>query len=174
PPRRADEVELAAAVELARTCDAVVVVVGSTEEIENEGADRAHLELPGRQDELVRAVAAVNPATVVVVNSGGPMILPWREEVPAVLLSWFPGQEAGHGLADVLFGRAEPGGRLPTTWADRALVSTVPEDGTLTYAEGLDIGYRAWLRRPEPPASGSVCPPARGGWTRAPSTAPWP
>ncbi|MER5648632.1 glycoside hydrolase family 3 C-terminal domain-containing protein [Streptosporangium sp. NPDC002524] len=152
PPRRADEVELAAAVELARTCDVVVVVVGSTEEIENEGADRTHLELPGRQDELVRAVAAANPATVVVVNSGGPMLLPWREEVAAVLLSWFPGQEAGHGLADVLFGRAEPGGRLPTTWADRALVSTVPEDGTLTYAEGLDIGYRAWLRRPAPPA----------------------
>ncbi len=152
PPRRADEVELAAAVELARTCDAVVVVVGSTEEIENEGADRAHLNLPGRQDELVRAVAAANPATVVVVNSGGPMVLPWREEVPAVLLSWFPGQEAGHGLADVLFGRAEPGGRLPTTWADRALVSTVPRDGTLAYTEGLDIGYRAWLRRPEPPA----------------------
>ncbi|WP_440099019.1 glycoside hydrolase family 3 C-terminal domain-containing protein [Streptosporangium sp. H16] len=152
PPRRADEVELAAAVELARTCDAVVVVVGSTEEIENEGADRAHLNLPGRQDELVRAVAAANPATVVVVNSGGPMVLPWREEVPAVLLSWFPGQEAGHGLADVLFGRAEPGGRLPTTWAGRALVSTVPRDGTLAYTEGLDIGYRAWLRRPEPPA----------------------
>ncbi|MGS2643181.1 glycoside hydrolase family 3 C-terminal domain-containing protein [Streptosporangium sp. LJ11] len=152
PPRRADEVELAAAVELAGTCDAVVVVVGSTEEIENEGADRTHLNLPGRQDELVRAVAAANPATVVVVNSGGPMVLPWREEVPAVLLSWFPGQEAGHGLADVLFGRAEPGGRLPTTWADRALVSTVPRDGTLAYTEGLDIGYRAWLRRSEPPA----------------------
>ncbi|MFC7642720.1 glycoside hydrolase family 3 C-terminal domain-containing protein [Streptosporangium lutulentum] len=78
-----------------------------------EGVDRGSLDLPGRQDELVRAVAAANPATVVVVNSGGPVLLPWREEVPAVLLSWFPGQEAGHGLADVLFGRAEPGGRCP-------------------------------------------------------------
>ncbi|MET8050298.1 glycoside hydrolase family 3 C-terminal domain-containing protein [Streptosporangium sp. NPDC005286] len=152
PPRRADEVELAAAVELAGTCDAVVVVVGSTEEIENEGVDRTHLDLPGRQDELVRAVAAANPATVVVVNSGGPMVLPWREEVAALLLSWFPGQEYGHGLADVLFGRAEPGGRLPTTWAERALVSTAPDGGTLAYAEGLDIGYRGWLRQPEPPA----------------------
>ncbi|MFJ2032841.1 glycoside hydrolase family 3 C-terminal domain-containing protein [Streptosporangium sp. NPDC087985] len=152
PPRRGDEVELAAAVELARTCDAVIVVVGTTEEIESEGVDRAHLNLPGRQNELVHAVAAANPATVVVVNSGGPVVLPWREEVPAVLLSWFPGQEAGHGLADVLFGRTEPGGRLPTTWADRALVSTVPEDGMLAYAEGLDIGYRAWLRQPSPPA----------------------
>ncbi|MGC5013358.1 glycoside hydrolase family 3 protein [Streptosporangium sp. DT93] len=87
-----------------------------------------------------------------IVNSGGPVDLPWREEVPAVLLSWFPGQEAGHGLADVLFGRAEPGGRLPTTRADRALVSTLPRDGTLPYTEGLDIGHRAWLRRPAPPA----------------------
>ncbi|WP_433373452.1 glycoside hydrolase family 3 C-terminal domain-containing protein [Streptosporangium sp. CA-115845] len=152
PSRRADEVELAAAVELAGTCDAVIVVVGSTEEIENEGVDRTHLDLPGRQDELVRAVAAANPATVVVVNSGGPMGLPWREEVAALLLSWFPGQEYGHGLADVLFGRAEPGGRLPTTWAERALVRTAPDGGTLTYAEGLDIGYRGWLRQPEPPA----------------------
>ncbi|MEU0479710.1 glycoside hydrolase family 3 C-terminal domain-containing protein [Streptosporangium sp. NPDC006013] len=152
PPRRADEVELAAAVELAGTCDAVIVVVGSTEEIENEGVDRTHLDLPGRQDELVRAVAAANPATVVVVNSGGPMVLPWREEVAALLLSWFPGQEYGHGLADVLFGRAEPGGRLPTTWAERALVCTAPDGGTLAYAEGLDIGYRGWLRQPEPPA----------------------
>ncbi|MEV6861911.1 glycoside hydrolase family 3 C-terminal domain-containing protein [Streptosporangium subroseum] len=152
PPWRDDEVELAAAVELARTCDAVVVVVGTTEEIESEGVDRTHLDLPGRQDELVRAVAAANPATVVIVNSGGPVALPWCEEVPAVLLSWFPGQEAGHGLADVLFGHAEPGGRLPTTWAGRALVSTVPADGTLAYAEGLDIGYRAWLRQPTPPA----------------------
>ncbi|MEU4536147.1 glycoside hydrolase family 3 C-terminal domain-containing protein [Streptosporangium sp. NPDC023825] len=173
PPRRADEVELAAAVELARTCDAVVVVVGSTEEIENEGADRTHLELPGRQDELVRAVAAANPATVVVVNSGGPMILPWREEAPAVLLSWFPGQEAGHGLADVLFGRAEPGGRLPTTWADRALVSTVPQNGTLAYAEGLDIGYRAWLRWPEPPAYWFGHGLGYTSWSYEDVSAPW-
>ncbi|WP_049576652.1 glycoside hydrolase family 3 C-terminal domain-containing protein, partial [Nonomuraea sp. SBT364] len=152
PPRRGDDVELAAAVALAGSSDVAIVVVGTTDEVESEGADREHLSLPGRQDELVRAVAAANPATVVVVNSGGPVALPWREDVPAVLLSWFPGQEAGHGLADVLLGRAEPGGRLPTTWAGRALVSTVPVDGVLAYTEGLDIGYRAWLRSAEPPA----------------------
>nr|WP_246519203.1 glycoside hydrolase family 3 C-terminal domain-containing protein [Thermocatellispora tengchongensis] len=152
PPRRGEEVELAAAVELARSCDVAVVVVGTTGAVESEGVDRESLDLPGRQDELVRAVAAANPATVVVVNSGGPVTLPWREEVPALLLSWFPGQEAGHGLADVLFGRAEPGGRLPTTWGGRALATTVPEDGVLAYAEGLDIGYRAWLREAEAPA----------------------
>ncbi|ACZ86645.1 beta-hexosaminidase [Streptosporangium roseum] len=152
PPRLDDDAELTAAVELARACDVAVVVVGSTDESESEGVDRVSLDLPARQDELVRAVAAANPATVVIVNSGGPVALPWREEVPAVLLSWFPGQEGGHGLADVLFGVAEPGGRLPTTWADGALATTTPVDGVLAYEEGPDIGYRAWLRAPAPPA----------------------
>ncbi|MCG5220071.1 glycoside hydrolase family 3 C-terminal domain-containing protein [Streptosporangium soli] len=152
PPKADDETGIATAVELARTCDVAVVVVGTTEEIESEGYDRVTLDLPGRQDELVRAVAAANPRTVVIVNSGGPVTLPWREEVPAVLLSWFPGQEAGHGLADVLFGVAEPGGRLPTTWSDTATVGTAPMDGRLDYAEGLDLGHRAWLRRGDRPA----------------------
>ncbi|GGS63844.1 glycosyl hydrolase [Planobispora rosea] len=152
PVRQDGPAALTAAVELARTCDLAVVVVGTTEEIESEGFDREHLDLPGRQNDLVRAVAAACPDTVVIVNSGGPVVMPWREEVPAVLLSWFPGQEAGHGLADVLLGAAEPGGRLPTTWSERALFSTVPEDGVLTYEEGLHIGYRAWLREPAPPA----------------------
>ncbi|MEU6786844.1 glycoside hydrolase family 3 C-terminal domain-containing protein [Nonomuraea angiospora] len=152
PPRPEETAGLRAAAGLARSADLAVVVVGTGQDAESEGADRTDLNLPGHQDELVRTVAAANPATVVIVNAGGPVALPWREEVPAVLLSWFPGQEAGHGLADVLFGRAEPGGRLPVTFAGRSLVSTVPVDGALTYAEGLDIGYRAWLRRAEPPA----------------------
>ncbi|ETK37288.1 glycoside hydrolase family 3 C-terminal domain-containing protein [Microbispora sp. ATCC PTA-5024] len=153
PPRGRDEdAELAAAAALARECDAAIVVVGTTEEIESEGADRDSLALPGRQDDLVRAVAAANPSTVVAVNSGGPVALPWRDEVAAILLGWFPGQEAGHALADVLFGRAEPGGRLPTTWAGTAIAGTTPVDGVLEYAEGLHIGYRAWLRRDDAPA----------------------
>ncbi|MFC7387590.1 glycoside hydrolase family 3 C-terminal domain-containing protein [Sphaerisporangium rhizosphaerae] len=152
PPRRSEEEEFAAAVELARGADVAIVVAGTTEEVESEGYDRSGLALPGAQDALVRAVAAANPATVVVVNSGGPVDLPWREEVPAVLLSWFPGQEYGHGLAEVLFGAAEPGGRLPTTWAGRALAGTTPVAGILAYTEGLHIGHRAWLREPSPPA----------------------
>ena len=111
----ADE-ELAHAVELARTSDVAVVVVGTTDAVESEGFDRTSLTLPGRQDELVRAVAAVNPRTVVVVNAGAPVELPWRDEVAAVLVSWFPGMEFGNALADVLLGAVEPGGRLPTTW----------------------------------------------------------
>ncbi|MEV5560150.1 glycoside hydrolase family 3 C-terminal domain-containing protein [Nonomuraea wenchangensis] len=144
--------ELAAAVELAGSCDVAVVVVGTTEQAESEGVDRETLALPGGQDELVRAVAAANPATVVVVNSGGPVAMPWRKEAAAVLVSWFPGEEGGNGLADVLLGRAEPGGRLPTTWADRALAPTVPEQGVLEYAEGPHIGYRGWLREQDSPA----------------------
>ncbi|MFI9010818.1 glycoside hydrolase family 3 C-terminal domain-containing protein [Actinosynnema sp. NPDC053489] len=156
PPRRGEAEELALAVELARTSDVAVVVVGTTDEIESEGFDRTSLALPGRQDELVRAVRAVNPRTVVVVNSGGPVELPWRDEVAAVLLTWFPGQEAGHGLADVLFGVREPGGRLPTTWAadqrDLPVSNVAPEHGKLRYDEGLHLGYRAWHRVDASPA----------------------
>jgi beta-glucosidase len=159
PPRRDDDDELAAAVALAKASDAAVVVVGTTDEIESEGFDRTSLALPGRQDELVAAIAAVNPRTVVVVNAGGPVLLPWLEDVPAALLAWFPGQEAGDGIADLLFGAAEPGGRLPTTWAaaaeDVPILDTRPVKGVLDYDEGVHIGYRAWLRphgadRPQP------------------------
>jgi beta-glucosidase len=138
------------AARVAAGCDVAVVVVGTTEEVESEGFDRTTLALPGRQDELVRRVVAANPRTVVVVNSGSPVELPWADEVPAVLLTWFPGQEAGAALADVLFGAVEPGGRLPTTWPVRAqdcpVLNTTPHGGALDYAEGVFIGYRAWDR----------------------------
>ena len=83
-------------------------------------------------------------APSVVVNSGAPVLLPWLDEVPGVLLCWFPGQEAGNALADVLFGAAEPGGRLPMTWpaSEDGLPSVTPVDGVLPYDEGLAIGYR--------------------------------
>ncbi|KOY59102.1 beta-glucosidase family protein [Streptomyces sp. XY332] len=147
PRRDADEL-IAEAVAAARAADAAVVVVATTERVESEGFDRRDLALPGRQDDLVRAVAAANPNTVVVVNAGSPVELPWRDEVAAVLLTWFPGQEGGAALADVLLGDAEPGGRLPTTWperfADAPVTEVVPTDGRLEYREGLFIGYRAY------------------------------
>ena len=146
---------LAEAEQAARDADVAVVVVGTTDEVESEGFDRTTLALPGRQDELVTRVAAANPRTVVVVNAGSPVELPWADDVAAVLLAWFPGQEAGHALADVLLGRAEPGGRLPTTWpvreADCPVLSTTPTDGVLAYDEGVFIGYRAWERNALPP-----------------------
>lgn len=156
PPPGDAPTALAAAVAAARAADVAVVVVGTTEESESEGRDRESLALPDGQDALVRAVARANPRTVVLVNSGGPVALPWHRDVPALLLAWFPGQEAGHGLADVLFGRAEPGGRLPTTWAlaqeDVPVLDTRPRDGRLPYEEGIHIGHRAWLRAGAEPA----------------------
>ena len=144
PPFDDEDDELERAVALARDADVAIVVVGTTPEVESEGFDRTSLALPGRQDELVRRVNDAQPRTVVVVNSGAPVLLPWLDEVPAVLLCWFPGQEAGNALADVLFGAAEPGGRLPTTWPASAdgLPSVTPVDGVLTYGEELAIGYR--------------------------------
>ncbi|MEU9236167.1 glycoside hydrolase family 3 C-terminal domain-containing protein [Streptomyces subrutilus] len=147
---------LAAAVAAARAADAAVVCVGTTDGAESEGHDRLTLRLPAPQDELVREIIRVQPRTVVVVNAGGPVELPWRAEAAAVLLTWFPGQEAGHALADVLLGRSEPGGRLPTTWpatlTDAPVRTTRPTAGVLPYEEGLHIGYRAWLREGRAPA----------------------
>ncbi len=147
-PHGTDDEEVAAAAELAAASDVAVVVVGTTAEVESEGFDRTSLALPGRQDELVRRVAAANPRTVVVVNSGAPVLLPWTGDVAAVLLAWFGGQEFGHALADVLLGNTEPGGRLPTTWpaTEAGLPSTQPADGVLSYAAGASIGYRGYDR----------------------------
>ncbi|MET9700455.1 glycoside hydrolase family 3 C-terminal domain-containing protein [Streptomyces sp. NPDC006529] len=157
PPAPDPAAALAEAEAAARTADAVVVVVGTTDDTECEGRDRESLRLPSPQDELVRTVLRANPRTAVVVNAGGPVELPWRAEAGAVLLTWFPGQEAGGGIADVLFGHREPGGRLPTTWpaalADAPVRDTRPgPDGRLAYAEGLHIGHRAWLRTGRSPA----------------------
>lgn len=155
-PRRDPDELIAEAVEAARSAATAVVVVATTERVESEGFDRGDLALPGRQDDLVRAVAAANPNTVVVVNAGSPVEMPWRDEVAAVLLSWFPGQEGGAALADVLTGAEEPGGRLPTTWpvalADVPVTEVTPTDGQLHYEEGVFIGYRAWDKAGAAPA----------------------
>ncbi|SDD23894.1 glycoside hydrolase family 3 protein [Glycomyces harbinensis] len=150
-PRPDEDRLIAEAVETARDAEVAVVVVSTTAMTESEGFDRRDLRLPGRQDELVSAVAAANPNTVVVVNTGSPVEMPWADEVAAILLTWFPGQEGGGALAEVLLG-AEPGGRLTTTWPrrleDAPVVQVVPTgEGELHYDEGVFIGYRAWERR---------------------------
>jgi beta-glucosidase len=156
PPFGDEEAELDRAVALAAEADVAVVVVGTNEEVECEGVDRDSLALPGRQDELVARVAAANPRTVVVVNAGAPVLLPWADEVAAILLAWFPGQEFGNALADVLTGVTEPGGRLPTTWpkTEEGLPSTQPRDGVLAYDEGIFVGYRAFERDGREPLFG--------------------
>lgn len=146
------EVAVAAAVD----ADLAVVIIGTNPESESEGWDRPTLALPGRQDELVRRVAAANPRTVVVVNAGAPVILPWLDEVPAVLWWWLPGQEAGASLAAVLTGAIEPSGRLPWTLPASEADVPVPNgrhvDGVIDYAEGVHVGHRGWDRLGRTPA----------------------
>jgi beta-glucosidase len=148
-PAADDEALLAEAEAAAAVADAAVVVVGSAELTESEGFDRPGLALPGRQDELVSRIAAVNGKTIVVVNSGMPVLMPWAERVAAVIYAWLPGQAFGDALADVLLGAAEPGGRLPVTLpaaeADCPVLHATPDEhGILEYAEGLLIGYRGY------------------------------
>lgn len=138
------------AVAAATASEIAIVMVGTSEQSESEGRDRSDLRLPGWQDELVAAVIAANPKTVVVVNSGAPVELPWHDHAPAVLATWFPGQEGGHAIADVLLGAREPGGRLSVTWpkklGDVPVLSVTPTAGVLRYDEGIHVGYRAWQR----------------------------
>lgn len=156
PPEEDPQEILDEAVKAAADADVVVVVVGTNDKVESEGFDRTTLKLPGLQDDLVAAVAAVAPHPIVVVNAGSPVEMPWRDDVAAVLLTWFGGQEYGNALADVLSGAREPGGRLPTTWpvvsADVPVLDVTPKDGKVDYAEGIHIGHRAWLRADTEPA----------------------
>ena len=135
------------AVAAAGAADVAVVVVGTTGDWESEGHDRTTMDLPGDQDELVRRVAAANPRTVVVVNTGAPVTMDWVTEAAAVLQSWFGGQEMADALADVLLGDAEPGGRLPTTLPERlehnpSYGNFPGENGETRYGEGVLMGYR--------------------------------
>ena len=140
------------AVELAAECDIALVVVGTTDDWESEGHDRDTLELPGRQVELIRAVAAANQKTIVLVNTGAPVDMSWANDVPSIMQIWFGGQEMGHAVVDVLLGEADPGGRLPTTIPERiehtpAFGNFPGEHGQVRYGEGVFIGYRWYEAR---------------------------
>ena len=137
------------AVVAAADADVAVVVVGTNDEWETEGEDRTTISLPGHQDELIRRVAAANRDTVVVVNAGSPVAMPWVDDVAAVLIAYFGGQETGPGVTAVLVGDSDPGGRLPITYPRRledtpAWPNYAPVDGVQTYGEGLFVGYRGF------------------------------
>lgn len=153
------DAEIAEAVAVAKAADTAVLFVGRDASWDTEGADLPDIALPGRQAELIAAVAAVNPNTVVVLQTGGPVEMPWLNKVAAVLQCWYPGQEAGNAIADVLTG-TEPGGRLPQTfparWADGAAQTQDMEiypglDGRVRYEEGVFIGYRHVDKTGTPP-----------------------
>src|SRR6266704_4836478 len=113
-PVPADAIERAVA--LAAATDVAIVCVGFGGEWQSEGFDRPNMDLPGKQDALVEQVAAANPRTIVVLNTGSPISMPWLEKLAAVVQAWYPGQECGNGIADVLFGDTNPSGKLPQTF----------------------------------------------------------
>jgi beta-glucosidase len=135
------------AIEAARKADIAVVCV-STAHQEGEGNDRESMDLPNGQDELISAIADANRNTAVVLNNGGPVTLtPWLSNAPAVVETWFPGEEGGAALAKVLFGDSNPSGKLPMTFAARR--EDYPDyghfpgtNGIVEYAEGIYVGYR--------------------------------
>jgi beta-glucosidase len=138
---------IAPAVSAAKSASKAVVVV--SDDTETEAADRLSLALPSAQDELISAVAKANPHTVVVVQAGAPVTMPWLSSVSSVLDDWYPGQADGTALANVLFGRSDPSGHLPVTFPQSLtqVPASTPQqwpgvDGKVQFSEGLDIGYR--------------------------------
>jgi beta-glucosidase len=133
---------------LAAKSDVAVVFVGNSAKLESESVDRKTLRLPAGQEELIQAVAAANKNTVVVLIAGSPVLMDgWVGRVPALLTAWYPGQEGGHAIADILFGDANPSGKLPMTflkeWKDSPAYGHYPgENGVVEYAEGIYVGYR--------------------------------
>ncbi|MCW2935676.1 MAG: beta-glucosidase, partial [Actinomycetia bacterium] len=147
---------IAQAVAAAKSASTAVVVV--SDDTESEAADRASLNLPSAQNELISAVAAANPHTVVVVNAGAPVTMPWIDQVSSVVDAWYPGESNGTALASVLFGQTDPGGHLPVTFPTD--LSQVPAStpsqfpgtgGEVQYSEGIDVGYRYYDATNETP-----------------------
>ena len=143
---RPGESSYADAVSAARASDVAIVVV-TTAGTESEGQDRPSMALPHDQDALIAAVAAANPKTIVVLNNGTPVLMPWLSKVPGLVEAWFPGQEGGRAIASVLFGDINPSGKLPTTLAARRedypdFGNFPGKNGQVNYAEGIYVGYR--------------------------------
>ena len=133
---------------LAKKADLVIIAAGLTKIFECEGFDRASMDLPGAQNEMIKDVAKVNPNTIVILTNGTPIsMMDWIEDVPAVLEAFYPGQEEGNALADILFGDVNPSGKLPVTfpkyYKDSPAYEYYPgENSQLTYSEGIYVGYR--------------------------------
>jgi len=149
-PHPADEIELAVA--LAASSDIALLFVGTNGDWETESHDRPDMELPGRQNELIARVSAANPRTVVILQTGSPITMPWLDQVGAVVQAWFPGQESGNAIVDVLTGEVNPAGRLsqthPVRLEDNPTFINYPGDhGRVRYGEGIFVGYRYYEKK---------------------------
>ncbi|KAI9513213.1 beta-glucosidase [Russula earlei] len=143
---------LESAVLLAKDADTVIAVVGLNADWESEGYDRTTLDLPETTNELIRRVAEVNPKTIVVTQSGSAITMPWVDSVPAIVHAWYLGNETGNAIADVLFGKVNPSGKLPLTFPRR--LEDVPsleyfkvDDGKVRYAEDVFVGYKHYQNK---------------------------
>jgi len=150
----ADGSDLNVAALLAQSSDAAIVMVGDSEA---EGSDHS-IALSGTQDQLIETVAAFNANTVVVIKSGSPVLMPWVNDVPAILEAWYPGEEDGNAVAAVLFGEVNPSGKLPVTFPQKMadVAASTPAqypgvNGVVNYSEGVFVGYRHWDASNEQP-----------------------
>ena len=141
-----DGSDLSKAAEVAKAAKVAMVFVNTDD---SEGDDRPNLQLPNRQDALVEAVVAANPNTIVVLNTGGPVLMPWIDKVAGLIEAWYPGQEDGTAIAAVVYGDVNPSGKLPLTFprtADQIPTNTAEQwpgvNGSSAYSEKLDVGYR--------------------------------
>jgi beta-glucosidase len=145
-PLPAEDDRMSRAVNAAASSDIALVFVGYPEGYESEGSDRPHMDLTGRQNELVSEIARVNPNTVVILNAGSPVAMPWVDEVKSVLLVYYPGQEGGAAIARVLLGDINPSGKLPVTFPrrlqDTPAFINYPGTKEVRYGEGIFVGYR--------------------------------
>ncbi|KAG6850469.1 hypothetical protein H0H93_012890 [Arthromyces matolae] len=146
------EEAIQAAVSLAARSDAVLYVGGLSPEWESEGFDRPTLHMPGLQDELIQRLAEANPNTVIVIQAGSAVAMPWVDSVAGLLQAWYLGNESGNALADVLYGKVNPSGRLPLTLPVRiedipAYLNDRSEHGQIHYREDLFVGYKHYQAR---------------------------
>ena len=150
PPQTEDL--FANAVKLAKKSDVVILIAGLNREWEAEGFDRVDMKLPGEQNKLIAEVLKANKNTVIVLNTGSPVEMPWIDKAPTVLQLWYNSQEMGNALADVLFGDVNPSGKLPTTFPVRlednpAYINYPGENGKVKYGEGIFVGYRYYDKK---------------------------
>lgn len=143
------------AVEAAKKANTAVIFAGLPDGLELEGDDRDHMHLPDSQNKLIAAVAAANPNTVVVLHGGAPVELPWIDDVKAVLCMYLGGEQAGAASVNLLYGKANPSGKLAETWplklADNPSFLNFPDDnGQVDYHEDIYIGYRYYDKKEMP------------------------
>ncbi|KAF2755591.1 beta-glucosidase [Pseudovirgaria hyperparasitica] len=141
------QTNIAKAVALAKEVDQVIICAGLNSEFESEGYDRPHMDLPGTLNDLIAAVSKANPRTAVVMQSGTPVSMPWIDSVPALMQAWYGGNETGNAIADVLFGKVCPSGKLPLSFPIRnednpAFLNYKSERGRALYGEDVYVGYR--------------------------------